>query len=61
MLSLKSCFWGAIISNAKTIFFFLQQKGHLAEIQKLLVDFPDKTQYELESDKELARLQRKAR
>lgn len=39
----------------------LQQKGHLAEIQKLLVDFPDKVQYELESDKELARLQRKAR
>ncbi|XP_078341968.1 uncharacterized protein LOC111107827 isoform X2 [Crassostrea virginica] len=38
-----------------------KQKGHLAEIQKLLVDFPDKTQYELESDKELARLQRKAR
>nr|XP_034307211.1 uncharacterized protein LOC105319401 isoform X7 [Crassostrea gigas] len=36
-------------------------KGHLAEIQKLLVDFPDKTQYELEADKELARLQRKAR
>ncbi|XP_062584054.1 uncharacterized protein LOC134245821 isoform X4 [Saccostrea cucullata] len=38
-----------------------KQKGHLAEIQKLLVDFPDKAQYELESDKELARLQRKAR
>ncbi|XP_055999633.1 uncharacterized protein LOC125656907 isoform X4 [Ostrea edulis] len=38
-----------------------RQKGHLAEIQKLLVDFPDKVQYELESDKELARLQRKAR
>lgn len=38
-----------------------KQKGHLAEIQKLLVDFPDKTQYELEADKELARLQRKAR
>lgn len=38
-----------------------KQKGHLAEIQKLLVDFPDKTQYDLESDKELARLQRKAR
>ncbi|XP_053377067.1 uncharacterized protein LOC123530542 isoform X4 [Mercenaria mercenaria] len=36
-------------------------KSQSSEILKLLQDFPDKVHYELEADKELARLQRKAR
>lgn len=35
-------------------------KAHIAEIQKLL-EFPDKLQYEHESERDLARLQRKAK
>ncbi|XP_052285559.1 uncharacterized protein LOC127881598 isoform X6 [Dreissena polymorpha] len=36
-------------------------KSQSAEILKLLQDFPDKVTYEIEADKELAKLQRKAR
>ncbi|XP_052781293.1 uncharacterized protein LOC128217895 isoform X3 [Mya arenaria] len=36
-------------------------KSQSSEIQKLLQDFPDKVSYELEADKDLAKLQRKAR
>ncbi|KAL4226564.1 hypothetical protein ACF0H5_014549 [Mactra antiquata] len=36
-------------------------KSQSSEILRLLKDFPDKVHYELEADKELARLQRKAR
>lgn len=62
-ISLKSSWlrFSEIAIFFKKLKLYFQQKGHLAEIQKLLVDFPDKTQYELEADKELARLQRKAR